>query len=337
MTNGYDSVLVQSFGGPEGPDDVMDFLRNVTRGRNVPDERLAVVAEQYEIFGGVSPLNEFVRNFASELELALLNAGLQLPVFIGHRNWAPYISDTAKEMADLGHTKALVFTTSAFSSFSGCRQYRQDLAAATEAAAGRIEFRKLRLYFNHPKFVEGWVSNINAKLVDMKPAPYTLFTAHSIPESMAEVSEYVPQLNEIERLLSEETDIGDYELVFQSRSGPPHIPWLEPDVCDRIASLVETGKCKPGDEVLICPLGFTSDHMEVLYDLDTQAKQAAEKAGLGYKRVEAVGHNPKFIELAVELVKEVVEDLPRSAVGALPAWPDDCGGETHCIPQSMLR
>lgn len=333
----YDSVLVQSFGGPEGPDDVMDFLKNVTRGRNVPESRLEEVAKQYEIFGGVSPLNEFVREFAGQLEAALIDQGLNLPVFVGHRNWAPYITDTATEMADQGLKSALVFTTSAFSSFSGCRQYRQDLDAARQASADRIELRKLRLYFNHPKFIEGWVENINAALAAMGSEPYTLFTAHSIPNSMAEVSEYQSQLTEVVRILANETALGGHELVFQSRSGPPHMPWLEPDVCDQITHLSDTGVCKEGDEILVCPLGFTSDHTEVLFDLDIQAKQVAVEAGLKYNRVESVGHSGRYVELATHLIKEVIEGAPRLATGNLGPWPDDCGGPTHCIPHKMLR
>ncbi len=337
MATTYDSILVQSFGGPEGPNDVMEFLRNVTRGKRVPEARLEEVAEQYKIFGGVSPLNEFVRDFAKDLEAALASKGLNLPVFVGHRNWSPYIADTATEMADQGLKHALVFTTSAFSSFSGCRQYRQDLDAARHASSDRIELRKLRLYFNHPTFVQGWVENINTALEGMTVKPYTLFTAHSIPNSMAEVSEYQPQLNEVVRMLASETAIGDHQLVFQSRSGPPHMPWLEPDVCDQINHLVESGVCESGDDILICPLGFTSDHTEVLFDLDIQAKEAAEGVGLKYRRVQAVGHNSRYIELATQLIFEVIEDTPRLATGLLDAWPDDCGGPTHCIPQEMLR
>jgi ferrochelatase len=246
----------------------MPFLRNVTAGRNVPDERLAVVAEQYEMFGGRSPINDQNRALIDALRAEFTEHGIDLPIYFGNRNWEPYLPDTVQRMADDGIRNALVLATSAFSSYSGCRQYREDLAAASEHvgdAAPALE--KLRLYYNHPGFIDAVVDRI-AEV--HRPGARLVFTAHSIPVSMSQWCEYEPQLNEMAALVADRVG-AEWDLVFQSRSGPPHIPWLEPDVNDHLRALAE----RSVSEVTLVPLGFVSDHMEVAFDLDLQARETA--------------------------------------------------------------
>ncbi len=326
----YDALLLLSFGGPEQPDDVMPFLRNVTRGRNVSDERLAVVAEQYAQFGGRSPINDQCRSLLAAIEADFAENGLDLPVYWGNRNWHPYVADTVSTMKDDGIRNALVFVTSAFGSYSGCRQYREDLAAAAEAIGSEApRLSKLRLFYNHPGFIEPMAANLAASLGagSAKGDTRIVFTAHSIPESMAAGCDYVSQLNDAARLILEaaELDHDAYDLVFQSRSGPPTIPWLEPDVNDHLEQLAGDGHTR----VHLVPIGFVSDHMEVLFDLDTQAAATAERLGIDMTRVSTVGTDQRFVAMVRQLVEERLGEAPRLSLGPQGPWPDDCK-PGHC-------
>ncbi len=320
--------MILSFGGPEGPDDVLPFLRNVTKGRNVPDERLAVVAEQYALFGGVSPINEHNRALIEALREEFGAHGLDLPVYWGNRNWAPYVGDTVAQMAADGIEHALVFATSAFSSYSGCRQYREDLERAALGDGTGPTLDKLRLFYNHPGFLEPAAANLADALSRFGPdeRPRLLFTAHSVPTSMAATSNYVEQLTEAAALVADRSGYsGEWELVYQSRSGPPQVPWLEPDIGDRLRQLHDNGV----SDVVICPLGFVSDHMEVLYDLDTLAAGIAEGLGMRMVRAATVGNDPAFVTMIRQLVEERMNEAPRLYLGTAGAWPDECP-EGHC-------
>ena len=329
-----DAVLVLSFGGPEHPDDVMPFLRNVTRGRNVPDERLAVVAEQYAVFGGVSPINDQCRALITALTEELKTAGINLPIYWGNRNWKPYLADTVAIMAEDGVRHAAVFTTSAFGSYSGCRQYRQDLErAAEEVGAEAPLLRKLRLFYNHPGFIEPLADNLRAAATNPDGSTRktrVVFTAHSIPNSMAAACAYEAQLDHAARLTMDAAGLTDepFDLVYQSRSGPPTIPWLEPDVNDHLETLSEKGI----DDVTLVPIGFISDHMEVMFDLDTQAKATAAELGMTLARVPTVGVAPRFITMIRELIEEQTAEAPKLFIGSDGPWPDDCPSSDHCVP-----
>ena len=319
----YDALCLLSFGGPNGPDDVMPFLRNVTAGRNVPDARLAVVAEQYEQFGGRSPINGQNLALIDALRAEFDEAGIELPIYFGNRNWEPYLTDTVQQMADDGVRNALVLATSAFSSYSGCRQYREDLArAASEVGPGAPELHKLRLYYNHPGFIDAVV----ARIVEVhRPGARLVFTAHSIPNSMAQWCEYEPQLNEMAALVAERVQ-AEWDLAFQSRSGPPHVPWLEPDINDHLRTIAADGVT----DVTLVPLGFVSDHMEVQFDLDFQAADTAREVGIDMRRASSVGTHPAFVAGLRELVEEVIADGPVLWVGEAGPWPDPCP-EGHCL------
>jgi len=329
--HGYDALLLLSFGGPDGYDDVMPFLRNVTAGRNVPDERLAVVAAQYEMFGGRSPINEQNHALIDELTAEFDAHGIDLPIYYGNRNWDPYVADTVRQMRADGVERALVLATSAFSSYSGCRQYREDLErAADEVAAdgrGVPELRKLRLYYNHPGFIDAVVDRIG----DVhQPGARLVFTAHSIPNSMAAWCEYESQLREMSALVAERVGVGDgWDLCFQSRSGPPQVPWLEPDVNDHLEALAASGTTA----VTLMPLGFVSDHMEVKFDLDHQAAETAERLNLSLRRAPSVGTHPAFVSGLRELVEEQIAGGEVKWVGEAGPWPDSCPNG-HCLPPS---
>ncbi len=337
MPESFDAFLLLSFGGPEGPDDVMPFLRNVTRGRDVPDDRLAVVAEQYERFGGRSPINDQCRALLSSLEFELHSHGIDLPMYWGNRNWTPLLADTVRQMTDDGVKRALVFVTSAFGTYSGCRQYREDLERArTTVGAGAPELVKLRLFYNHPGFLTPIAENVNAALerhrdptrhdraFDGDPSRHRLlFTAHSIPTAMAAGCEYEAQLRaaatEVVRLVDSPL-AARWEIAFQSRSGPPQVPWLEPDVGDRIEELAGQGV----EAVTVMPLGFISDHMEVLYDLDTLAAARAAEAGVGFERAATVGVDPRFVAMVRALIEERTKGATPVSIGSQPPWPNDC-------------
>ncbi len=319
----YDAFCLLSFGGPERREDVMPFLRKVIAGRNVPDARLGIVAKQYELFGGKSPINAQNRALIDALGREFAEFGIELPIYFGNRNWEPFIGDTVQKMAEDGIKNALVFVTSAFSSYSGCRQYREDLeGAARQVGETSPGLHKLRLYYNHPGFLEAVEDQIRSVHV---PGARLVFTAHSIPESMAQWCDYQTQLCEMAALLAER--IGDsWDLAFQSRSGPPHVPWLEPDINDHLATLAETEV----QDVTVVPLGFISDHMEVLYDLDLQASETAAGLGINLKRAPTVGTHPAFVAAIRSLVQEKLDDAPALWIGQSGPWPDPCP-EGHCL------
>lgn len=331
----YDAVLLVSFGGPDGPDDVIPFLENVLRGRNVPRERMLEVAEHYQHFGGKSPINEQNIALLATLRAELARSGPHLPVYWGNRNWHPLLTDTLREMADAGVQRAIAFVTSGFSCYSGCRQYRENIASACAPLGQRApQVDKIRVFFNHPGFVGPMAANVRSALERFpaaeRAAVPVLFTAHSIPMSMADGSRYVAQLEESCRLVAEQAGVADWKLVFQSRSGPPSQPWLEPDVCDEIRSLHARG----GRRVVVAPIGFISDHMEVLYDLDTEAAALCGQLGVEMARAATVGTAPEFISMIRDLIAERAWDLPeRTAIGALPASHDVCPVDCCPAPQ----
>jgi ferrochelatase len=329
----YDALLVVSFGGPEASDEVMPFLENVLRGRNVPRERMVEVAHHYELFGGVSPINGQNRALIAALERELSESNLNLPIYWGNRNWHPLLADTLRQMRDDGRRRALAFVTSAYSSYSGCRQYREDIERAREAAGeGAPPVDKLRVFYNHPGFIAPNVEHLRAALAQI---PYerrrearVAFTAHSIPLSMASTCDYQAQLLETCRLVAEGAGHAHWQLVFQSRSGSPAQPWLEPDICDHLRELKRAG----AQDVIIAPAGFISDHMEVLYDLDTEARQVAKETGLNLVRAATVGTHPTFIRMIRDLIVERQAGAPvRPALGTRGAKEDVCPVDC-CLP-----
>src|SRR3954453_14109523 len=342
----YDALLLVSFGGPEKPDDVVPFLENVTRGRGIPPERLQEVGEHYFLFGGRSPINAQNRAFIAAVQEAFASAGLAGPVYWGNRNWDPFLADTLRRMKDDGIRRAAVLLTSAYSSYSGCRQYRENLAAAVAEVGGGVpHLDRLRHYFNHPGFVEPMVDATLAAIADLgepvRHDAHILFVTHSIPEGMNEASgpdggAYVAQhlsvAEEIgERIRQETGHRYAGELVYCSRSGPPHVPWLEPDVNDRLEELAADGVGGGG----LVAIGFVSAHMEVIYDLDTEARATAEKAGIEIVRAATAGVDPRFVSMVRELLLERAAaerglDVPRPTVGPLgPSW-DVC--PAGCCP-----
>jgi len=308
MTQNYDALLLVSFGGPEGMNDVMPFLENVLRGRNVPRERLLAVAKHYELFGGVSPINNQNRTLIAALEQELKTNGPPLPIYFGNRNWQPMLADTIGEMSLDGIKNALAFVTSAYSSYSSCRQYLEDIERARVLVgpdAPRVE--KLRPFYNHPGFIEANVANVRAALEQIPEArrfqTQIVFTAHSIPESMAGNCDYEAQLQETSRLVSASLAVNDWRLVFQSRSGSPSQPWLGPDVCDQLRTLQAAG----ASDVVVAPIGFVSDHMEIIYDLDTEARALCRELGLNMIRAATAGTHPAFVKMIRELILERVD------------------------------
>lgn len=291
----YDAFLLVSFGGPEKPEDVMPFLENVTRGRNVPRERPLEVAEHYQHFGGKSPINDQNRAL-----LAALRTELDLPIYWGNRNWHPFLADTLAEMKSAGVKRAVAFVTSSFSSYSGCRQYREDIARAQEKVGeGAPEIDKIRVFYDHALFQEVVAEEARDAMQGLT-APKVFFTAHSIPNSMSNGCRYVKQLEQACAAVAERAGIGDWQLVYQSRSGPPSIPWLGPDILEAIREAHGQGV----RELAVVPIGFVSDHMEVLYDLDTEAKDLCESLGITMHRAATAGTHPKFVSMIRELVDE---------------------------------
>jgi len=322
----YDAILVLSFGGPEGPDDVMPFLENVTRGRNTPRARLEEVAEHYLHFGGVSPINAQNRALIAALQAELDAHGPRLPIYFGNRNWHPFVTDTVRQMRDDGIRRALVFVTSAFSSYSGCRQYREDvLRAVAEVGEGAPEFDKLRGFYNHPGFIEPMIARTRAALEQIpenrRESAALLFSAHSIPLSMARGCAYEVQLREASQLISEGLGRRSWQIVYQSRSGPPQVPWLEPDICEVLPELARQGVT----DIVCVPVGFISDHMEVLFDLDTEAKAVADDLGINFIRAATVGTDPQFVRMIRELILERMTANPeRRALGRRGPTHDIC-------------
>jgi len=324
----YDAILVVSFGGPNGPDDVMPFLENVLRGRNVPRERMLEVAEHYQHFGGVSPINAQNQALIAALEAELAAHGPKLPVYWGNRNWHPMLPDTLRKMRDDGVKRAIAFFTSAFSSYSGCRQYRENILAAQEVVgADAPAIDKLRVYYNHPGFVEPMAESLRSALAaipaERRKSTQVLFSAHSIPNGMAANCKYQIQLAETARLVAVGAGLAadQYQCVYQSRSGPATQPWLEPDVCDVIRELPARGIT----DVIIVPYGFISDHMEVLYDLDTEARDLCGQLGLAMIRTPTVGTDPRFVRMIRDMIVERIEETPdRVALGGLGPSHDVC-------------
>jgi ferrochelatase len=341
----YDGVLLLGFGGPEGQEDVIPFLRNVTAGRGIPDERLEEVAHHYRHFGGVSPINQQNRDLTAALEAEIARRGLELPVYWGNRNWMPYVADALRDAHTDGRRRLLAIATSAYSSYSSCRQYREDLADAVAATelAGEVEIDKVRQFFDHPGFVAPFVDGIREAIAELAERGITdlsaevevLFSTHSIPDSDADRSgppergfgaggAYVAQHTAVAERIMTELGIGSaWQLVFQSRSGPPQVPWLEPDINDALQDLPARGR----RAVLIVPLGFVSDHMEVLWDLDTEALETADGLGLVALRTATPGIHPAYVAGLVDLIEERLHGTPaaeRPHVTDLGPWYDVC-------------
>jgi protoporphyrin/coproporphyrin ferrochelatase len=334
QTRQYDALLIVSFGGPEGMEDVLPFLENVLRGKNVPHERMLQVAKHYELFGGVSPINEQNRKLIAALQQKLAADGPQIPIYFGNRNWHPLLPDTLKKMRDDGVRNALAFVTSAYNSYSSCRQYLENIADARSLVGeGAPDVDKIRAFYNHPLFIQANVAQIKIALSGFPdssgPKPYLVFTAHSIPLSMAQNCDYESQLNETARLIAEALGVQEWRLAFQSRSGPPTQPWLEPDVSDYLRELKNSGV----NQVVIAPIGFVSDHMEVIYDLDMVARETCEQLGLDMRRAATAGSHPLFIEMIRELILERMEpETPRRFLGQAPPSEERCF--TSCCLQS---
>ena len=330
-----DALLLLSFGGPEGPDDVMPFLENVTRGRNIPRPRLLQVAEHYQHFGGVSPINAQNRALQEALVKALRAQGDSLPVYWGNRNWAPFLGDTLQQMKADGITRAYVYATSAFGSDSGCKQYRENMRDASAPLEGAPELLKLRLYYDHPSFIEVQAERVKDALRTLPEAHQAsariVYTAHSVPMSLAVGSPYEPQLREACRLVTESLgrDAAGTDLVWQSRSGPPQVPWLAPDILDHLKALHAGGT----EAVVVVPIGFVSDHMEVVWDLDHEAKQCAESLGLAFARAGTVGDDPRIVSMLIELMDERRKGVPKRALSVLGIAGEDCANK--CCPRPM--
>ncbi|GAA1981931.1 ferrochelatase [Kitasatospora viridis] len=354
----YDALLLLSFGGPEGPEEVVPFLENVTRGRGIPKERLTEVGKHYFLFGGISPINEQNRELLAALREDFAGHGLDLPVYWGNRNWAPYLVDALRELAEDGHRRVAVLATSAYAGYSGCRQYRENLADALAVLAeeGRPELTvdKLRHFYDHPGFVRPMIDATLAALAELpaelRDRAELAFTTHSIPTSMAEASgapddpargtpggAYVAQHLQVAGLIAdavaEATGVADrpWQLVYQSRSGAPHVPWLEPDICDHLTDRQKADAAA----VVMVPIGFVSDHMEVKYDLDTEAVAKAAELGLPVTRAATVGADPRFAAAVRELVLERAavergEPVTRCGLGALGTTRDRCPAD--CCP-----
>ena len=328
----YDAFLLVSFGGPERMEDVMPFLENVLRGRSVPAERRRAVAAHYERFGGVSPINDQNRALLGALRAEFDRHGLHLPLYWGNRNWHPLLPDTVKRMADDGISRAIAFVTSAFSSYSSCGQYLEDIAKARAAVGERApRIDKVRAFYNHPGFIEAMADRVRTAFEELpagrRAAARLAFTAHSIPLAMAAGCAYVAQLEEACRLVAAGAGRTEWGLAYQSRSGAPHQPWLEPDVLDHLKGLRDAG----ATDVVVAPIGFVSDHMEVRYDLDLEARERAEELGLSLVRAGTAGSHPRFASMVRELVEERQrETAERPALGTRGPVPDVCPED--CCP-----
>jgi ferrochelatase len=340
----YDAFLLVSFGGPEGPADVMPFLENVTRGRGVPQDRLAEVARHYERFGGVSPINQQCRDLLTAIGKDFAAAGVDLPLYWGNRNWHPYLTGTVAQMAADGVRHAIAFVTSAYGSYSGCRQYLDDIEAArAQAGPGAPRIDKIRHFFNHPGFIAS-VAQAARAAIGQLPAgvaddAWLVFTAHSVPEAMAAASGpagglYPAQLAEAARLVAGQLAEAEgqerhWRLAYQSRSGPPSVPWLGPDAGDQLTELAASGAAA----VVVIPVGFVSDHMEVLFDLDIAAAELARRLGLPMARAATPGIHPRFVSMITELVNERRGQLAQVPVlGSLPVAPDFCPNDCCRLP-----
>ena len=332
----YDAILIVSFGGPESKQEVIPFLETVLRGKNVPRERLLTVAEHYHHFNGKSPINQQTRELISALEDELKRNGPQLPVYWGNRNWHPFLSETLQKMRQDGIRRALGFVTSAYSSYSGCRQYREDVARAQrEVGPDAPDVDKLRVFFNHPAFVEATVERVRDALrgvpAGARENVQIIYTAHSIPLSMANTSDYVKQLEEVRRLVSAALRQKNDALVYQSRSGSPGQPWLGPDILEYLREVKQKNLVSA---VVLAPIGFISDHMEVLYDLDIEARQLCDSLGLPMTRAKTVGLHPKFVAMIRELILERIHpEQERRSMGSLGPRTDVCAEGCCPAPQ----
>jgi len=332
-----DAILLVAFGGPEKMDDVLPFLENVLRGKNVPRERMLEVAHHYELFDGVSPINQQMRDLLTALKPALQQAGINLPVYWGNRNWQPLLTEIIPQMQADGVERALALMVSAYSSYSGCRQYRENIEQACQPLSGTApRFEKLRVFYNHPLFISACAERLRASLKALELTAdssfHIAFTAHSLPLSMASTSNYEQQLQETCRLVCKELALPNdcWQLVYQSRSGRPQDPWLEPDILDHLQSL----KDQHVETVIIDPIGFLSDHMEVLYDLDIEARQFCDEHHLRMHRTATVGTHPEFIAMLVELIQERLDPaLPRRAIGQYGPSHDVCPLDCCPAPQ----
>jgi ferrochelatase len=312
----YDAILIVAFGGPEQTEDVLPFLENVLRGRNVPRERMLQVAEHYYHFGGRSPINDQCREL-----IAALRPATDLPIYWGNRNWHPMLADTLRKMESDGVRRALAIATSAYSSYSGCRQYIENIAAARSAVgAGAPEIDKLPPFWSHPGFIEANSDRVTAALQrvpdDRRAAARLVYTAHSIPMAMAGTCRYEEELLAAARLISERAGHEEWDLVWQSRSGPPAQPWLEPDILDHLRALAENGV----RDVVLSPIGFISDHMEVLYDLDDEAANLCGELGLNFVRAATAGTHPSVITMLADLIaqRQAAPDTPLCAADCCP-------------------
>jgi ferrochelatase len=343
VTTDYDAFLLTSFGGPEGPDDVMPFLENVTRGRGIPRERLEEVSHHYLALDGVSPINDQNRALMAAVADEFGRRSIDLPIYWGNRNWEPFLADAMRQMHADGRRRVLAFATSAYSSYSGCRQYREDLASALLETGldGQMAVDKIRLYFDHPGFIEPFAAGLTLALAEVArdgmatTETHVFFTTHSIPLSMAAASgppgrfeengAYVAEhLAAIRNVVADAAGRGasvpDWSLVYQSRSGAPHIPWLEPDINDALRDAAAAGT----RGVIIVPIGFISDHVEVIWDLDHEARETADELGLRMIRVATPGTHRAFVSAIADLVEERLRGAPPQALSDLGPWPSLC-------------
>lgn len=351
----YDAFLLLGFGGPERPEDVMPFLENVTRGRGVPRERLEAVSHHYLALGGVSPINDQNRALLAALGDAFEARGIRLPRYWGNRNWDPYLAPTLRQIAADGHRRVLALATSAYASYSGCRQYREDVARALAETGleGRLAVDKVRLYFDHPGFVEPFASGLAAALGELADAGVAadqtrvLFTTHSIPLAMAEASgprgrfdadgAYVAQHQAaIECVLALVRERGvavpAWSLVYQSRSGSPHVPWLEPDINDALRD----ARAEGATAAVIVPIGFVSDHVEVVWDLDHEARETCDELGIRMLRVATPGTDPRFVGAIADLVANRIAGQAGAALSPLGPWPSVCAAGCCANPRGDL-
>jgi len=297
--NSFDALLIVSFGGPEKHEDVLPFLENVLRGKNVPRERMLEVAEHYYHFDGRSPINEQTKELIAAVEKEFRDHGVKLPVYWGNRNWHPFLAETLKQMQADGIRHAAALATSAFGSYSGCRQYREDIARALQAAGTEdLLIEKLPNFCDREEFTAVMVDRVKTAMQQWPTPEQIIFTAHSIPLSMAESSPYVRQLKEASARVAAACGVSNWQLVYQSRSGPPQQPWLAPDICDYLREQHAAGV----RSVIICPIGFISDHMEVLYDLDTEARALCDQLGIKMVRAGTAGSHPKLISMLRDMV-----------------------------------
>ena len=343
MPSSYDALLIVGFGGPEGPNEVMPFLENVTRGKPVPRERLLEVAEHYHQFGGISPINQQVRDLIQVLRPELIRRGIDLPIFWGNRNWYPLLTETVEAMVDIRIQRVLAFVLAGYSSYSSCRQYRENIEAARQGVGSSAPvIDKVRVFFNHPDFIEATAdrtANALARLpTEDRELAHIAFTAHSIPMLMADNCQYAAQLNETARLVAERVGVppDHWRVVYQSRSGRPTDPWLEPAIRDHLRALKEQSV----SQVVVAPIGFLSDHIEVLYDLDDEAFTLSKELGLTMVRAGTVGTHPKFVAMIVDLIAERLANesaatCERRAIGTFGPNHDLCPAD--CCPYPFTR